>query len=145
MVHVNDVPRGLMCNCSCPNCYEKLMAQHGNVREGCHQPVSFLVHVSWYWSFIPLVLEYFIAETALEANIQFALNHGNNLRECIMPLDASRENRYQQIGYQNTPCLYLYGVDAVRKNDYLCSWLYFNYSKTKIVQTSAMAKDNQQG
>ena len=50
------------------------MAQHGNVREGCYQPVSFLVHVSWYWSFIPLVLEYFIAETALEANIQFALN-----------------------------------------------------------------------
>ena len=50
------------------------MAQHGNVREGCYQPVSFLVHVSWYWSFIPLVLEYFITETALEANIQFALN-----------------------------------------------------------------------
>jgi len=30
-----------------------------------------------------------------------------------MPLDASRQNRYQQIGYQNNPCLYLYGVDAV--------------------------------
>ena len=74
MVHVDDVPRGLMCNCSCPNCYEKLMAQHGNVREGCYKPVSFLVHVSWYWSFIPLVLEYFIAETALEANIQLAHN-----------------------------------------------------------------------
>ena len=50
------------------------MAQHGNVREGCHQPVSFLVHVNRYWSFIPLVLEYFIAETALEANIQLAHN-----------------------------------------------------------------------
>ena len=30
-----------------------------------------------------------------------------------MPLDASCENRYQQIGYQNNPCLYLYGFDAV--------------------------------
>ena len=33
MVHVDDVPRGLMCNCSCPNCHEKLMARHGDVRE----------------------------------------------------------------------------------------------------------------
>ena len=39
--------------------------------------------------------------------------HGNNLRECTMPPDASRQNRYQQIGYQNNPCLYLYGVDAL--------------------------------
>ena len=88
MVHVDDVPRGLMCNCSCPNCYEKLMAQHGNVREGCYQPVSFLVHVSWYWSFIPLVLEYFIVETALEANIQFALNLHYKL--CIINKKNSR-------------------------------------------------------
>ena len=30
-----------------------------------------------------------------------------------MPLDASRQNRYQKFGYQNNTCLYLYGVDAV--------------------------------
>ena len=93
MVHVDDVPRGLMCNCSCPNCYEKLMAQHGNVREGCHQPVSFLVHVSWYWSFIPLVLEYFIAETALEANIQLALNSSSLIPQHYYKYDFLLSNK----------------------------------------------------
>lgn len=33
MVHVDDVPRGLQCGCSCPHCHEKLMARHGDVRE----------------------------------------------------------------------------------------------------------------
>lgn len=33
MVHVDDVPRGLRCDCICPNCREKLMARHGDVRE----------------------------------------------------------------------------------------------------------------
>lgn len=33
MVHVDDVPRGLQCNCTCPNCHEKLMARHGDIRE----------------------------------------------------------------------------------------------------------------
>ena len=39
--------------------------------------------------------------------------HGDNLRERTMPIDASRQNRYQQIGCQNNPCLYLYGVYAI--------------------------------
>ena len=93
MVHVDDVPRGLMCNCSCPNCYEKLMAQHGNVREGCHQPVSFLVHVNWYWSFIQLVLEYFITETALEANIQLALNSSSLIPQHYYKYDFLLSNK----------------------------------------------------
>lgn len=33
MVHVDSVPRGLLCNCVCPNCHENLMARHGDVRE----------------------------------------------------------------------------------------------------------------
>lgn len=32
MVHVDDVPRGLACNCVCPNCKEKLLARHGAER-----------------------------------------------------------------------------------------------------------------
>ena len=30
-----------------------------------------------------------------------------------MSLDASWQNCYQQIRYQDYPCLYLYGIDAV--------------------------------
>ena len=33
MVHVDDVPRGLNCNCICPHCHEPLMARHGDERE----------------------------------------------------------------------------------------------------------------
>lgn len=33
MVHVDDVPRGLKCGCTCPHCHEKLLARHGEVRE----------------------------------------------------------------------------------------------------------------
>jgi len=33
MVHVDDVPRGLNCGCTCPNCHEKLLARHGEVNE----------------------------------------------------------------------------------------------------------------
>lgn len=33
MVHVDDVPRGLLCGCVCPHCREKLLARHGNVKE----------------------------------------------------------------------------------------------------------------
>lgn len=33
IVHVNDVPRGLQCDCYCPYCHEKLKARHGHVRE----------------------------------------------------------------------------------------------------------------
>ena len=33
MVHVDDVPRGLECQCRCPYCHEPLMARHGDVRE----------------------------------------------------------------------------------------------------------------
>lgn len=33
MVHVDDVPQGLECNCICPHCHEKLIARHGDVRE----------------------------------------------------------------------------------------------------------------
>ena len=33
MVHVDDVPRGLQCGCVCPNCREKLVARHGDVKE----------------------------------------------------------------------------------------------------------------
>ena len=33
MVHVDDVPRGLNCGCTCPNCHEKLLARHGDVNE----------------------------------------------------------------------------------------------------------------
>lgn len=32
MVHVDDVPNGLKCGCSCPNCKERLQARHGDVR-----------------------------------------------------------------------------------------------------------------
>lgn len=32
MVHVDSVPQGLDCNCICPNCKERLLARHGNVR-----------------------------------------------------------------------------------------------------------------
>lgn len=33
MVHVDDVPRGLNCGCTCPNCHERLLARHGEVNE----------------------------------------------------------------------------------------------------------------
>lgn len=33
MVHVDDVPRGLNCGCTCPNCHETLLARHGEVNE----------------------------------------------------------------------------------------------------------------
>lgn len=33
IVHVDDVPRGLLCACRCPYCLESLIARHGNVRE----------------------------------------------------------------------------------------------------------------
>lgn len=33
MVHVDDVPRGLNCVCTCPNCHEALLARHGEVNE----------------------------------------------------------------------------------------------------------------
>lgn len=33
MVHVDSVPRGLQCGCICPNCHEKLLARHGEVKE----------------------------------------------------------------------------------------------------------------
>ena len=33
MVHVDDVPRGLNCGCTCPNCHETLLARHGEVKE----------------------------------------------------------------------------------------------------------------
>lgn len=32
MVHVDDVPNGLKCNCICPNCKERLQARHGAIR-----------------------------------------------------------------------------------------------------------------
>lgn len=33
MVQVDDVPRGLNCGCTCPNCHETLLARHGEVNE----------------------------------------------------------------------------------------------------------------
>ena len=33
MVHIDDVQRGLSCNCICPRCHEKLMARHGDVKQ----------------------------------------------------------------------------------------------------------------
>lgn len=33
MVHVDNVPRGMNCGCTCPNCHEQLIARHGNVNE----------------------------------------------------------------------------------------------------------------
>lgn len=30
MVHVDDVPRGLKCGCTCPRCHEQLLARHGD-------------------------------------------------------------------------------------------------------------------
>jgi len=32
MVHIDSVPQGLKCACICPNCKEKLLARHGEVR-----------------------------------------------------------------------------------------------------------------
>lgn len=32
MVHVDDVPQGLACDCFCPRCHERLLARHGNIR-----------------------------------------------------------------------------------------------------------------
>lgn len=32
MVHVDNVSRGLLCGCICPNCREKLIARHGDVK-----------------------------------------------------------------------------------------------------------------
>lgn len=31
MVHVDDVSRGIECNCYCPNCHERLLARHGEI------------------------------------------------------------------------------------------------------------------
>lgn len=33
MVHIDNVPNGLKCNCICPHCKEQLLARHGNIRE----------------------------------------------------------------------------------------------------------------
>ena len=33
MVHVDSVPRGLRCDCTCPNCHEPLLARHGEKNE----------------------------------------------------------------------------------------------------------------
>lgn len=33
MVHVDNVPNGLKCNCFCPHCHEQLLARHGDIRE----------------------------------------------------------------------------------------------------------------
>lgn len=33
MVHVDSVPRGLQCGCTCPNCHEPLLARHGEKNE----------------------------------------------------------------------------------------------------------------
>ena len=33
MVHVDNVTRGLKCNCFCPYCHEPLIARHGDVKE----------------------------------------------------------------------------------------------------------------
>ena len=42
MVHVDDVPNGLNCGCSCPCCHERLQARHGEVRaHGFAHPVSY--------------------------------------------------------------------------------------------------------
>ena len=35
MVHIDDVPQGLKCNCICPYCKEKLIARHGKIRSHC--------------------------------------------------------------------------------------------------------------
>lgn len=32
MVHVDDVPKGLNCGCTCPCCHERLQARHGEIR-----------------------------------------------------------------------------------------------------------------
>lgn len=32
MVHVDDVPQGLACDCFCPKCRERLLARHGDIR-----------------------------------------------------------------------------------------------------------------
>lgn len=33
MVHVDSVPRGLQCGCTCPSCHEQLLARHGDKNE----------------------------------------------------------------------------------------------------------------
>ena len=33
MVHVDSVPGGLRCDCTCPNCHEPLLARHGEKNE----------------------------------------------------------------------------------------------------------------
>ena len=33
IVHVDSVPRGLQCGCTCPNCHEPLLARHGEKNE----------------------------------------------------------------------------------------------------------------
>lgn len=32
MVYIDDVPRGIACNCTCPHCHENLIARQGNER-----------------------------------------------------------------------------------------------------------------
>ena len=81
-----------------------------------------LIEKAWFWrcflhllckEIIPSFFGIFHKCDKIDVVYKHKPYHGNNLRECTMPLDASCENRYQQIGYQNNPCLYLYGVDAV--------------------------------
>lgn len=33
MVHVDEVSRGLACNCKCPYCHERLLARHGEMKQ----------------------------------------------------------------------------------------------------------------
>lgn len=33
MVHIDSVPRGIQCGCTCPRCHERLLARHGEERE----------------------------------------------------------------------------------------------------------------
>lgn len=33
LVHIDSVSNGILCNCICPNCKERLIARHGDIRE----------------------------------------------------------------------------------------------------------------